>query len=79
MSWRNHTTHREETNAVKQALAEARIPFTSVGHGKGTAWGWLEINVGKGNYSYHADATAIAKAVTGRSGDYEGQILILAQ
>ena len=81
MSWRNHKTHAEETKAVKQALREARIPFRRVGHGTGTAWSWLEIYLRNAeNYNkYHRDALAIAKAVTGRHGEYDGEILILAQ
>jgi len=38
MSWRNHSTHREETKAVKKALEKAGIKFKKVGHGTGTAW-----------------------------------------
>lgn len=45
MSWRNHKSHKEETKAVKQALARKGIK-AKVGHGRGTAWGWLEINLG---------------------------------
>jgi len=47
MTWRNHDTHKEETKAVKKALQEIGINAT-VHHGTGTAWGWLEINIGKG-------------------------------
>ncbi len=36
---------KEETKIVKEALAKAGIP-AKVGHGKGTAWGWLHINIG---------------------------------
>ena len=43
MAWRNHETHREESNAVKNALAAEGIK-ARVGHGTGTAWGWLEIH-----------------------------------
>jgi len=45
MSWRKHKSHRAETIAVKKALAEAGIK-ASVSHGTGTAWAWLEINIG---------------------------------
>lgn len=38
---------KEETRAVKQLLAGYGIG-ARVGHGRGTAWGWLEINIGKG-------------------------------
>lgn len=44
--WRRHKTHREETQAVKKALEKAGIKFRHVGHDRGTAWGWLEINLG---------------------------------
>lgn len=37
--------HREETKAVKKAIADAGID-AKVTHGKGTAWGWLHINIG---------------------------------
>lgn len=47
MTWRNHTSHKEETKAVKKALNEAGINAT-VRHGTGTAWSWLEINIGAG-------------------------------
>lgn len=45
MSWRTHRSHQEETRAVKAALAAAGFPHARVGHGRGTAWGWLEITV----------------------------------
>ncbi|MBT9143940.1 MAG: hypothetical protein DDT29_02354 [Dehalococcoidia bacterium] len=81
MSWRNHSTHREETKAVKLALKEAGIPFTKVGHGTGSAWSWLEIYLGTHeNYNEHGDhALAIARRVTGRKGDYDGGILVIGQ
>ena len=78
MTWRNHSTHQEETKAVKAALAEAGIK-AKVGHGSGTAWAWLEINLGSGNWGLHDRAVQIAQSVTGRHGDYNGQISIMAQ
>jgi len=36
---------KQETKIVKAALAKAGIRAV-VTHGRGTAWGWLEINVG---------------------------------
>lgn len=45
MSWRNHETHREETKAVKKALLDADLPVLTVGHGTGTAWSWLEVEL----------------------------------
>ena len=47
MAWRNHDTHKEETKAVKAALKALGIN-AKVGHGHGTAWSWLEINLGAG-------------------------------
>jgi len=45
MTWRNQENHREETKAVKAALLYAGIK-AKVTHGRGTAWGWLHINIG---------------------------------
>ncbi len=45
MAWRNQDSHKEETKAVKKALADAGIK-AKVTHGRGTAWGWLHINIG---------------------------------
>ena len=89
-----------ETKTVRQALAKAGIN-ARVGHGTGTAWGWLEINVGSPNQFTHPhedycdcaqclaanskifeigqQARAIAAQVTGRTGEYHGQISILTQ
>ena len=36
---------KEETKIVKKTLKEAGIK-ASVSHGKGTGWGWIEVNVG---------------------------------
>jgi len=97
MSWRNHKTHKEETKAVKEALARRGIK-TKVGHGKGTGWAWLEINIGNPEHRngiildqfglgrYTAEeiqlqdkVLLIAQEITGRHGDYNGEIMILAQ
>ena len=44
---------KEETKAVKRALNKFGIN-ARVGHGRGTAWGWLEMNVGAGQqYGEH--------------------------
>ena len=77
-TWREHKTHRAESAAVKKALIEAGYTSVRVGHGSGTAWGWLKI---------HADPlpeqtwqekdraiVQIAQRVTGRHGDYDGRI-----
>lgn len=104
MSWRNQNSHREETKAVKDALIRAGIYPKKVGHGKGTAWAWLEINLGENpsglehikqekiywlcvgncpacecNRELRQEVIRIAQEVTGRHGDYEGEILVLMQ
>jgi hypothetical protein len=89
MSWRNHETHKEETKAVKAALKEAGIK-AKVKHGTGTAWAWLEINTGgfneqPDNKRYNAmcvinnEVRQIVRAVTGRTGQHDGEILLLNQ
>lgn len=45
MSWRKYDSHKEETKAVKEALRQAGYKVVKVGHGKGTAWGWLKVTV----------------------------------
>ncbi|MHA1262904.1 MAG: hypothetical protein ACTSSA_12570 [Candidatus Freyarchaeota archaeon] len=104
MSWRKHKTHREETRAVKKALIEAGINPKSVGHDRGTAWGWLVINLGPNpsglkhekredipwicvgncpacerNRELRNRVIRIAQEVTGRHGDYDGEIQVLMQ
>ena len=95
MTWRNQATHRAETAAVKAALVKAGYPNAKVGHGSGTAWGWLHLNVsvlgpkactcGQGRVgrcdacqeiwrTHYAKVTGIALAVTGRHGEYDGDI-----
>lgn len=96
MAWRNQDSHKEETKAVKKALADAGIK-AKVTHGRGTAWGWLHINLGdprkrdglkKEEYGFvytekelelHKKALKIAREITGRHGEYDGEITILAQ
>lgn len=94
-AWRKHETHAEETKAVKAALKAAKIN-AKVGHGSGTAWAWLEIDLGpmprdedergqrarwaQGYYrEITREALRIAREVTGRSGEHDGDILILTQ
>jgi len=85
---------KAETKIVKEALKKAGIP-AKVSHHRGTARGWLEINVGdpaerKGvnpetrmytqeEQALHDRAIMIAQQVTGRSGEYDGRISLLAQ
>jgi hypothetical protein len=93
-------TRSEETKLVKDALAKAGIN-AFVGHGTGTAWGWLHINVGsaeqfgphvedEGHSHYYCPACKrireisdralkIAQEVTGRHGDYDGEINVYTQ
>jgi hypothetical protein len=105
MNWRNQSTHKDETKAVKVALLAAGLPVVRVGHGTGTAWGWLHIKLtesdrdhervngtdGQGtmydpcryecpacieNRANHDAAIRIAQQVTGRCGQYDGDIQI---
>jgi hypothetical protein len=80
MTWRNQKTHREETKAVKDALLKAGFTNVRIGHGRGTAWGWLEIRCdnkdGQSFQEKRIEAIRIAKAVTGRTGEYDGEILV---
>ncbi len=70
-------TAKEETKAVKQALAKAGI-VARVGHGTGTAAWWLHIipqyTTGEDWRELTNRCIRIAQAVTGRRGDYDGQI-----
>ena len=97
MSWRKHETHRAESAAVRAALRRAGIN-ARVGHGKGTAWAWLKINIGSGQQWGEHDrdngtcsvsclrcqrmktmrlrVIEIVQAITGRHGDYDGEILV---
>ena len=83
MGWRNHTNNREETKAVKAALIAANVPFVTVRHGRGTASSWLEINLGRHEFdtvtALRGRAIKVAQDATGRHGDYNGNILVLAQ
>lgn len=96
MSWRKQDSHKEETKIVKKALADAGIK-ARVTHGRGTAWGWLHINIGdpkqrnglektefghqytEEELALHKKVLKIAKDATGRHGEYDGEIMILAQ
>lgn len=46
-------SRRQETAAVKKALREAGIN-ARVSHGRGTAYGWLRVNIGEGQDFPHA-------------------------
>ena len=71
---------REETNIVKNALTQAGYTNVKVKHGTGTACGWLKIWAdflpGKGFHLWRGDIIQIAQAVTGRHGDYSGEISV---
>ena len=71
---------RAETKTVKQALTQAGYTAVKVGHGTGTAWGWLHIKCDeKQGQSWRdkcSDVEKIARQATGRRGDYGGQINI---
>lgn len=73
-------TPRQETAAVKKALIKAGFDkdVVSVGHGRGTAAAWLHILVDRidgldWNDSFDL-ALSTVQRVTGRHGDYSGQI-----
>ena len=76
--WREHKTHQAETQAVKNALIEAGYTNVKVKHGTGTAWGWLKIYAdpkpGQSYQDKRLGILRIAKRITGRGGDYEGEI-----
>ena len=63
---------KQETTAVKRALAEAGY-VASVKHGTGTAWGWLHIKLDREWRPNDSDTlekiTKIALAVTDRRND----------
>ena len=67
-----------ETKLVKQALIKAGYENVHVGHGSGTASGWLHLRAdakpGQSWGDKYNDLCAIAQRVTGRTGDYGGRI-----
>jgi len=69
-----------ETKAVKAALIKAGYTGVKVGHGTGTAWGWLHIKcdekLGQTWQEKYADTEKIAQQVSGRQGEYGGRINI---
>lgn len=71
---------REESTKVKQALVKAGYKNVSVGHGTGTARGWLEIRCsakpGQSSEAKRQGVLRIAKAITKRHGDYDGNIMV---
>lgn len=100
---RTDNTRRDETKLVKEALAEAGIN-AKVSHNRGTAYGWLDINIGSGQQwgehkranpqdrcdptdckrcanskAMQEKAIAVTQRVTGRHGNYDGNISLLTQ
>lgn len=71
---------KAETKAVKAALIKSGYTEVRVGHGTGTAWGWLHIKCDeKPEQSWrdkNTDVERIAQQVSGRRGDYGGRISI---
>lgn len=69
-----------ETKAVKAAVIKAGYTSVKVGHGTGTAWGWMHIKCdekpGQSWQDKNTDVERIAQQVTGRRGDYGGRINI---
>lgn len=67
-----------ETKTVKRALIQAGYAGVRVGHGTGTARGWLHIKCDeRPNRDFQSklgDVERIAQQVTGRRGDYGGRI-----
>ena len=73
-------TAREETMLVKKALVGDGCTGVSVGHDRGTAAAWLDIAVdavaGNSRIETEARVLTLAQMVTGRHGDYDGEIMI---
>jgi hypothetical protein len=93
------TRKRAEGTAVKNALTAAGYTVIRVGHGTGTASGWLDVDVqaskpascqcaglflrdggwicnscGTRRSEVRTSVTALVQGVTGRSGQYHGNI-----
>lgn len=70
---------REETKATKTALKQAGFKVKSVGHGTGTAWGWLHVRLAE-PYTRERDqeAVKVIQLATGRRSpdEYDGNISI---
>jgi len=70
-----------ETKMVKDALTKEGYTSVKVGHGSGTARGWLHIKcdekfIEQTWQEKSIDVEMIARQVTGRTGDYGGRITI---
>ena len=70
---KNDMSRREETSAVKKALKKEGIKVLAVRHGKGTGWGWIEVDVehlkgmskhdARGGVHYHEEEEKYHKKV----------------
>ena len=95
----NAAAKRAENKIVKAELTAMGFKDIAVGHGTGTARGWLDINVSTDKpthcycaevdrntgrcltcsnfwYSEYTAIKAEAKKVTGRTGEYDGNIQV---
>jgi len=80
MSWRKFKSNKEETKAVKKALAKIGQSKAKVTHGRGTASGWLDVYIPKQPGDFFENLIYFKKylmEVTGRSGEYDGRIQIV--
>ena len=79
-SYHAQQTSRAETRKVRDALVRAGYTGVHVGHGTGTACGWLHIKAdglpGQTWQDRYQAIGRIAQQVTDRSGDYGGRINI---
>ena len=68
---------REETMAVKKALVDAGFADVRVGHDRAS---WLNVATiltdGQDYNKTYGDVLDIAQEVTGRYGEYNGQIIV---
>ncbi len=78
MTWRKQDSHKEETKAVKKALADAGIK-AGVTHGKGTARGWLHINIGDPRERGGLIIDELGKRYTDEEIDLHNKILKIVQ
>ncbi len=66
---------KAETKVVKTALIKAGYADAKVGHGTGTAWGWIHIHCNpKPDQTWqekYDDVIRIVQTVTGRHGEYD--------
>ena len=60
--WRREVREKRqrETKAVKQALVRGGFPAVSVGHGRGTAWGWIDVSL---HEPYNAERFDLARGI----------------